>query len=226
MQSAPEIQVSFLDQSGEPMQIHEITTLSENFLKRLATDARNDAFKKATGVDWKTYKLAQTAGQSNTPATTTPAATTPAATTPAGFNASNVFNLPGMTQNAAAATKNAAVATQSPEQIRKAKQAVAAKAAQDQMAGKTTTAAQPTAITPSAAAPAAPAQPTATTQPAAPNFTQTNKVPYQQATMNTPVAKVPATPKPSVATASTTAPQLPEQIRKAKQAVAAKAALV
>ena len=134
MQSAPEIQASFLDQSGEPMQIHEITKLNENFLKRLATDARDDAFKKATGVDWKTYKLAQTAGQSNTPAATTPAATTPAATTPAattpaGFNASNVFNLPGMTQNAAAATKNAAVATQSPEQIRKAKQAVAAKAA-------------------------------------------------------------------------------------------------
>jgi hypothetical protein len=41
------------------MQIHEITTLNENFLKRLATDARNDAFKKATGVDWNTYKLAQ-----------------------------------------------------------------------------------------------------------------------------------------------------------------------
>ena len=59
------------------MQIHEITTLSENFLKRLATDARDDAFKKATGVDWKTYKLAQT-----TPATA--AATAATASAPPG----------------------------------------------------------------------------------------------------------------------------------------------
>lgn len=131
------------------MQIHEITTLSENFLKRLATDARNDAFKKATGVDWNTYKLAQTTpATAATPATATAAA--PAATlapvTPAGFNAGNVLNLPGVKQAAA-------TVPQSPEQIRKAKQATAVQAARDQMAGKTTAVTQPAATVPSTATP-------------------------------------------------------------------------
>jgi hypothetical protein len=135
------------------MQIHEITTLNENFLKRLATDARNDAFKKATGVDWNTYKLAQTTPlPASAPAAPAPApaaaaaAPKPAATTvtPTGFNAGNVLNLPGVKQAPA-------TVLQSPEQIRKAKQALAAQTARDQMTGKTT--AQPAATVPSAAAP-------------------------------------------------------------------------
>ena len=131
------------------MQIHEITTLSENFLKRLATDARNDAFKNATGVDWKTRNLAQTTPlPASAPAASAPAAAAPkpAATTvtPTGFNAGNVLNLPGVKQVPA-------TVPQSPEQIRKAKQALAAQTARDQMAGKTT--AQPAATVPSAAAP-------------------------------------------------------------------------
>jgi len=95
------------------MQIREITTLSENFLKRLATDARNNAFKRTTGVDWNTYKLAQNAGQSGEPAATTPAATTPAAPkpaatplTPVGFDASNVLNQPNMKKYKPAAAPN------------------------------------------------------------------------------------------------------------------------
>ena len=119
------------------MQIHEITTLSENFLKRLATDARNDAFKNATGVDWKTYKLAQTAGQSDTPvAATTPAAVAqPAATTQSStpnFTQTNKTQYQPATVNAPVAKVPAtpkptvATAPQSPEQIRKAKQAQAA----------------------------------------------------------------------------------------------------
>lgn len=132
------------------MQIHEITKLNENFLKRLATDARNDAFKKATGVDWNTRNLAQTTplpASAATSAATTPAAPKSAATTvtPTGFNAGNVLNLPGVKQAPA-------TVPQSPEQIRKAKQAQAAQMAQDQMAGKPT-AAQPAATSPSAAAP-------------------------------------------------------------------------
>ena len=129
------------------MQIHEVTALNENFLARMTKQARDDAFKKATGVDWNTRNLAQTTTPpASAPAATPAAAPKPAATTvtPAGFDASNVLNLPGM--------KQAATVTQSPEQIRKAKQALAAQTARDQMAGKTT-AAQPVATVPSAAAP-------------------------------------------------------------------------
>ena len=124
------------------MQIHEITTLNENFLSRMAKQARDDAFKKATGVDLGTRALAQTTTPTPTSAApaATPTASKPAATTvtPVGFNASNVLNIPGVKQAAPAAP-------QSPEQIRKAKQAQAAQVAQDQMAGKTTAAPQPTA---------------------------------------------------------------------------------
>jgi hypothetical protein len=85
------------------MQIHEITALNENFLARMAKGARDNAFRRATGVDWDTYKLAQTAGQSApaaTPVTPTPAATKPPLK-PVGFNAANIMQQPGMQKYAA-----------------------------------------------------------------------------------------------------------------------------
>ena len=199
------------------MQIHEITTLSENFLKRLATDARNDAFKKATGVDWNTYKLAQTAGQSDTPAATTPAATTPAAPKTANFSGPSGY---GQTTMGFKSPTAAPVATTTPA-------AVAQPAATTQSSTPNFTQTnkvpyqQAVVNAPVEKVPAG-SNTVAATRPVTPNFTQTNKTQYQPATVNAPVAKVPATPKPTVATA----PQSPEQIRKSKPAQAAQAAPV
>ena len=189
------------------MQIHEITTLSENFLKRLATDARNDAFKNATGVDWKTYKLAQTAGQSDTPAATTPAAPKTANFSgPSGYGQTTMgFKSP--TAAPVAATTPAAVA----------QPAATTQSSTPNFTQTNKTQYQPATVNAPVAKVPASTKTVAAPQPATPNFTQTNKTQYQPATVNAPVAKVPATPKPTVATA----PQSPEQIRKAKQAQAA-----
>jgi hypothetical protein len=95
------------------MQIHEITALNENFLARMAKGARDNAFRRATGVDWDTYKLAQTAGQSApaaTPVTPTPAATT---VTPAPRPGSREAGAKARAASAARKGKTAAVANPS-----------------------------------------------------------------------------------------------------------------
>ena len=133
------------------MQIHEITIqegLGWEIAKGIGRSARDQFIQKATGVS-DPYQKTDMTGYVDPDAVKTSAAAPakPSASAPVGFNASNVLNLPGIKQPATSAP-------QSPDQIRKAKQAIAVQTARDQLAGKTAAPIQPT--TPPTAAPEKP----------------------------------------------------------------------
>ena len=144
--------------------------------------ATNKEVDPATAVMLDNQAKQQSTQQSTAPAST-PAATAPASTPAA--------TAPASTPAAIAPAPTAPVA-QSPEEIRKAKQAVAAKAAQDQMAGKPVTSTAPPATTASAPPPVA----------ATPNFNKGISG-YGKTTMNAPTG-IPKIAKPAIP--ATTAP--------------------
>ena len=112
-------------------------------------------------------------------------------TAPASTPATTTTTAPASTPAAIAPATTAPVA-QSPEEIRKAKQAVAAKAAQDQMAGKPVTTTAPAVTTTSAPPPVA----------TPPNFNK-GVSGYGKTTMNAPTG-IPNIAKPAIP--ATTAP--------------------
>jgi hypothetical protein len=213
------------------MQIHEITKLNENFLKRLATDARNDAFKKATGVDWKTYKLAQTTPLPASAPAATPNKAAIAAKVKANVGRSAAANKAskfGQPVEKPVPAAGAAAFGQMSQQLTKPGSTPepevldpVAKAAQKPAAAKPGDVIDIDArVVPDPAKVAklpqpAPAQlpkpaaqlPRPATATTVPNYAQTNKVGYQPAAVNAPVATVPTIPG-KVATTKPSAPNV------------------
>jgi len=167
----------YLDKKDSLVTIKDATGKTHTYSKsgsKWVDTATNKEVDPATAAmldnQAKQQSTQQSTAPASTPATTTAPASTPVATAPA----------------------TTAPAAQSPEEIRKAKQAVAAKAAQDQMAGKPVTTTAP-AVTTATAPP-----PVATT----PNFNKGISG-YGKTTMNAPTG-IPNIAKPAIP--ATTAP--------------------